>query len=176
MNGVASQYMRERGLGYHINFGVELPRLHAIAKEFEPNHEVAQRLWNENVRESKILACILMPSERFFPEVADIWVDEIPNAEIAQQAVLHLFRRLPYAPTLAFDWIASASDIRQLCGLLLVNHLMMEGAEFNENALAELTDQLTACQASADLSVRKAAQNAAIRLEEHQNLGSDKHS
>jgi hypothetical protein len=61
MNGVASSRIRESGLAYHVNFGIELPRLQIIANEFEPNHEVAQQLWHENVRESKILAAMLMP-------------------------------------------------------------------------------------------------------------------
>ena len=42
MNGIASARMRESGLQYHVNFGIELPRLKQIAAEFEPNHEVAQ--------------------------------------------------------------------------------------------------------------------------------------
>jgi len=35
MNGVASQSMREKGLAYKINFGVELPRLKEIAKQYD---------------------------------------------------------------------------------------------------------------------------------------------
>ena len=32
MNGVASAHMRESGLKYHVNFGIELPRLQEILK------------------------------------------------------------------------------------------------------------------------------------------------
>ena len=56
MNGVASQSMREKGLDYKLNFGIELPRLKEIAARYEKNHEVAQALWKENIRECKILA------------------------------------------------------------------------------------------------------------------------
>ena len=42
MNGVASQSMREKGLDYKLNFGIELPRLKEIAARYEKNHEVAQ--------------------------------------------------------------------------------------------------------------------------------------
>ena len=47
MNGVASQSMREKGLDYKLNFGIELPRLKEIAARYEKNHEVAQALWKE---------------------------------------------------------------------------------------------------------------------------------
>ena len=48
MNGVASAFMRENGLNYKLNFGVEIPRLQNIANEFQPDHDLAQALWKEN--------------------------------------------------------------------------------------------------------------------------------
>ena len=45
MNGVVSQSMREKGLDYKLNFGVELPRIKSIAATFEKNHDLAQALW-----------------------------------------------------------------------------------------------------------------------------------
>lgn len=35
MNGVVSQSMREKGLDYKLNFGIELPRLKEIAARYE---------------------------------------------------------------------------------------------------------------------------------------------
>lgn len=35
MNGAVSQSMREKGLVYKLNFGVELPRIKAIAETYE---------------------------------------------------------------------------------------------------------------------------------------------
>ena len=76
MNGVVSQSMREKGLNYKLNFGVELPRIKSIAAAYEKNHDLAQALWKEDIRECKILAGILQPVDTFFPEIADIWVEE----------------------------------------------------------------------------------------------------
>ena len=64
MNGTASASMREKGLAYKLNFGVELPRLKQIAAQYEKNHELAQALWKENIRECKILAGMLQPVDR----------------------------------------------------------------------------------------------------------------
>ena len=71
MNGVISQSLREKGLKYRLIFGVELPRLKEIASEYEPNHELAQALWKEDIRECKILAAYLQPIESFYPEIAE---------------------------------------------------------------------------------------------------------
>ena len=50
MNGVVSQSMREQGLDYKLNFGVELPRIKSFAAAYEQNHYCAQALWKENIR------------------------------------------------------------------------------------------------------------------------------
>lgn len=166
MNGVASKYMRENGLAYHVNWGIELPRLQSIAREFTPNHEVAQQLWHENVRESKILATMLMPTEAFEPELADIWVEQIPTNEIAQMSSMYLFSRLPYASTIAFEWIASEQDTKQLCGYLILSRLLSQGAVLNERSLMELKDQIGAVPATAPLALRKITQTIEAQLPE----------
>ena len=107
MNGVISQSLREKGLKYRLIFGVELPRLKEIASEYEPNHELAQALWKEDIRECKILAAYLQPIESFYPEIADIWMEQIHNSELADYVCMALFRRLPYASQKAFEWMAS---------------------------------------------------------------------
>ena len=84
MNGAVSQSMREKGLVYKLNFGVELPRIKGIAAGYEKDHSLAQALWKEDIRECKILAGLLQPVESFLPEIADIWVEDIRNIEIAE--------------------------------------------------------------------------------------------
>ena len=88
MNGVASASMREKGLNYKLNFGVELPRLKSIASTYTKDHELAQALWKENIRECKIWAGLVQPVETFFPEIADIWIDDINNIEILNIIVI----------------------------------------------------------------------------------------
>ena len=104
-------------MNYKLNFGVELPRLRAIAAEFPANHNLAQALWKEDIRECKLLAAMLQPTDTFYPEIADIWVESMPNAEIAQHTVQNLFCRLPYASQKAYEWIASEDEMFQQCGL-----------------------------------------------------------
>lgn len=156
MNGIASAKMREAGCPYKIIFGIELPRLQAIAQEFEPNHQLAQQLWNENIRESKLLATMLMPTDNFYEEIADIWAEEIVSAEVAQIAAMQLFVRLPYASTKAFEWIATESEMKQLCGYLVITRLLMQGAQFNDRSIEELKDQMQAVAQTASLPLRKA--------------------
>ncbi len=97
MNGVASASMREKGVVYKLNFGVSLPEIKQIAAGHQPDSELAEALWKEDIREFKILASMLQPTESFSKEQAGQWVKEIPYLEIAEQCCRNLFARLPYA-------------------------------------------------------------------------------
>lgn len=165
MNGILSGQMRQSGMPYKLVFGVELPRLQSIAKEFTPKRELAQHLWNENIRESKLLACMLMPQEEFLPEMAEIWVEEIPTAEVAQIFVMFLFGKMKYAPSMAFEWIATSSRTKQLCGFLCLARKLQQGETLNEWSKDELLDQANSLISTADLQLKKAIQACLLYLE-----------
>ena len=156
MNGILSAKMREAGAPYKLIFGVELPRLQSIASEFHPSRMLAQELWNENIRECKLLATMLMPPQEFLPEMADIWVDEISTAEVAQVFSMQLLCKEPWCATVAFEWIASPAAMRQLCGFLCIARLLQQGAQLQDRSIEELKDQAQSLLPNADLPLRKA--------------------
>ena len=157
MNGVISQSMREKGLGYKLNFGIEFPRIKEIAAAYEPNHEVAQALWKENIRECKILAGLLQPVDSFCPEIADIWIEDMHYPELAEYTVMNLFQSWPYASEVVFRWMADDREYFQLCGFLLMARLLMKGQKLNERAEAEFLDQAFTALEGDIVSVQKAA-------------------
>lgn len=163
MNGVASRYMREHGLDYHVNFGIDLPRLREIAAEFAPSAAVAQQLWGENVRESKILAAMLMPTEAMDRPLADLWMEGIANEEIASLIAMNLFVRLPFAADLAFEWMAAEPRLRRLTGLLVLARLLASGAELNPRAAEEARDQAQCALAETSDAALVRAARAVIR-------------
>ena len=171
MNGVASAYMRENGMNYKLNFGVELPRLRDIAAGYPADHVLAQALWKEDIRECKLLAAMLQPTDTFYPEIADIWVEAMPNTEIAQHTVQNLFCRLPYASQKAYEWIASEDDMFQQCGYLILARLFMQGLRPNERSANEFLDQARTAL-HAPLPVRRAAVSA---LQKYQALDDAAH-
>lgn len=171
MNGVISQSLREKGLQYRLIFGVELPRIREIAAQYEPNHELAQALWKEDIRECKILAAYLQPVESFYPEIADIWMEQIHNTELADYVCMALFRRLPYASQKAFQWMASENRMGVYMGFRLMTHLFaLLGATMNERSRDEFIDQATVTMESDDLIVKQAALSA---LERYASFGEE---
>ena len=168
MNGMVSQSMREKGMEYKLNFGIEYPRIKEIAAGYEPDHELAQALWKENIRECKILAGLLQPADTFYPEIADIWIEDMDYPELAEYTVMNLFQRLPYASEVVFRWMADEREMFQLCGFLLMARLLMKGEKLNERAEAEFLDQACTAVEGDSGPVQKAA-SVALRKYAHQS-------
>ena len=126
MNGVVSTLQRRQGLDYKINFGVEIPRLKGIAQAHEKDKELAVTLWQDNIRECKMLAIFLLPDSEI-ESVADKWIAETRFTEIADHLAMHLLCKLPDAWDRALQWIADSEGLHAYCGYLTISHLVRKG-------------------------------------------------
>ena len=168
MDGSVAASMRTKGVDYKLNWGATLPRLREKAEEIGKNYDLAIALWKENVRECKILATMIMPPNEVLPEVIDIWMEQTPTQEIAEQAAFNLYQYLPYAPEKAYTWMASSEPLYQLCGFHIITRLFMNGQEPNERGINEFIDQTIVALQGESIPVRKAAMSAVQRFA---NLG-----
>ena len=164
MDGAVAKSMRDKGLDYKLNWGATLPRLREMANELGKDYDLAIALWKEDVRECKILATMVMPADRMLSEVCDIWMEQIPSQELAEQAAFNLWQHLPYAPEKAFQWIACEKEYYQLCGFHVLTRLYMNGQEPNERGINEFLDQALSALQGPYPCVRKAAMQSVIRL------------
>lgn len=142
MNADLSNSMRAHGLEYRMNFGVPSPRIKLIASQFEPNAADAQYLWNEDVRESKMLATYLFPKEEMTEALANEWAAQIRYPEIADQAAMNLFVALPFAEQLATQWISADSEMLNYTGFRLWVRLFMNKRYPDKGQQAILFSQL----------------------------------
>ena len=176
MDGAVAQSMRDKGLNYHLNWGATLPRLQAKAEEIRllvigsrlmvNLYDLSIALYKENVRECKILATMLMPADEILPEVVDIWQEQIPSQEIAEQLAFNLYQHLPFAAEKAYQWIASDKEYDQLCGFHVLSRLFMNGQEPNERGINEYLDEALCALQGPFSSVRKAALQSLQRFAE----------
>lgn len=164
MNGAASKSMRDKGLQYKLNWGVQLADLKQMADTYGKDYELAIALWKENIRECKILATMMMPAEKMLPEIADLWMEQTDSLEIAEMATFHLYQYLPYAPAMAFQWIASDRPLYQVCGYHILTRLFMDGRQPDERGISELMDQALAALTGDDAAVSHAAQLCLLRF------------
>jgi hypothetical protein len=156
MNGEASRSMRQRGVDYKLNWGVPVPMLKDMAKEFGKDYALAIELWKEDIRECKILAILIMPADEMPPEIVDIWMEQTKNQELAEIGALYLYQYLDYAPVIAYEWIAKNAPIYQICGYQILARLFMNGQEPNERGINEFLDQASVDLLSDNSGVRHA--------------------
>ena len=163
MNGTAAASLREKGLHYRLIFGVEWPQLMRLSAEIGKDHDLAQALWKEDIRECRLLAGLIQPVETFSLELADVWIETMHYPEEAQYTVLSLFRHLPHVSEAAFQWIARSEEMYRLCGWLVLARLFMKGLPLNTRSEDEFIDQAETSLQDPSLAGRVAARNAVLK-------------
>ena len=166
MNGEASRYMRENGLGYHLNWGIAFTDLKHMAEQYGKDEHLAIELWKENIRECKILATLIMPAEKMTPQLADLWLEQTETLEIAQMLAFNLFRHLDFIPVLAFEWMASGIALRQICGFHIISRRLMDGDVLDDRGICEIIDQALTALSDESVGVRHAAYTCLQRMAE----------
>lgn len=149
MNADVSASLRAHGVSYKLAFGVPSMRLRDIAALYQPSAELAETLWNEDIRESKMLATRLYPLAAFSRETALQWTAAAPYDEITDQLVMNLLARVPYAGELLLPLMEEGSRRSIYTALKLASRL--ESPVLREAAETILNDP------SRDIALRTAA-------------------
>ena len=195
MNGVTAQSLRDKGVNYHLNWGVSLQHLQEMAAEIKadltdaPSGELltpplgeagrgslftlSSLLWKENIRECKILATMLMPADTFPADLAMLWVEQTPTQEIAELAAMNLYQHLPYAKDMALQLIAQPYEMAQLQGYCIMARLLSTKMVLNDSELNEFIDQAHSTFKSSistqtsSIALRHSILNAIQKLSQH---------
>ena len=156
MNGILSARMREAGMPFKLIFGVELPRLQSIAAEFSQDADLAQRLWKQNIRETRLLAIMLMPADAFTAETSNIWAEEMLTAEEAQVMAMMLLSKTKHAKETCLSWLMEAKPLPSVCACLCMRHLLLRGTELEPKEAEIVEGCTTKMLPKANLHLRKA--------------------
>lgn len=133
MNGIVSGQMTQNGIIYKKNFGVSIPRIKEIASFYTPNHDLAQRLLNLQIRETIIMSTLLEPVETYTPQLAQSLVRSFNQIEMVEQACMNLFCKLSWSTTICKEWIQSDNEWIQITGYVLAARIVdkLNPAEIN---------------------------------------------
>jgi 3-methyladenine DNA glycosylase AlkD len=122
-NGETAHQMSNAGIKYNMNYGVSVSQLREFAKACGNDSLLAEQLWAENIRETKLLALMLWDPEELEPAKADAIAAEFTTGELAENASFQLFWKLPYAPDKVAEWCASDKVFVKMTGFLLAARL-----------------------------------------------------
>jgi hypothetical protein len=124
-SGEVADLMSKNGITYKINFGVSIIDLREIAKQFEPDHLLALKLWNKHWRETMILATLIDEPNLVTEQQIDFWTKTFENTEIAEQASANLWVKTKFAFVKAWEWCRGKKHIIRYTGVHLIGRLAL---------------------------------------------------
>ncbi len=140
-NGDLAAQMAALGAAYQINFGLNLPQISEIARDFLPGGteapatgegfdyaDFARRLRaNTSTRESMLIAPMLFPVESLDAEEAVAWAREVPTAEVADILCMKLLRRYAGAREIVMTLAQEDMPLRRYTAMRLLLNLLQTG-------------------------------------------------
>lgn len=120
MNGAVVESMRESGIVYKVSYGVTIPELQQIAQPFKGNHELAIQLFDQDIRECKIIASMIDEPKLVTGPQIDEWSEDFTNHEIVEQVCNNLFWKSDYALSRSYEWCLEEDELMKKAGLIIV--------------------------------------------------------
>src|SRR5215831_2684443 len=125
-------------------FGVALPALRSRGKRIGPNHRLALELWQEAVRERRLLASLIDEPERVTQTQMDRWAMSFDSWEICDQCCQNLFWRTPFALAKVLAWTRRPEEFVKRAGLVLVAVLAVHDEQAKDDIFVGLLPTLVA--------------------------------
>jgi hypothetical protein len=135
-SGEVADLMKQNGIQYKMNWGVSIIELREIAKQFEPDHLLALKLWNKQWRETMILATLIDDPNQVTEEQIDFWTKTFENTEIAEQASANLWVKTKFAFIKAMEWCRGKKHVIRFTGVHLIGRLALT----DKSAIDEMFD------------------------------------
>ena len=151
MNGICAEKMQNSGFNYGKNFGVSWDRLCEIASAYEQNWDLAIRLWNIDIRETKLIATKICSPEMLNEKNIYEWISGINNSELAEITSILFAKNI----TLTNKYIELLHDANFYIRLSMLHTLSKIGMNLNEKEIEEIiksinisdTDNISAARA-----------------------------
>jgi len=141
-SGEVADLMNEKGISYKHNWGVSIIDLREIAKQFDPDHLLALKLWNKQWRETMILATLIDEPNLVTEEQIDYWTKTFENTEIAEQASANLWVKTKFAFVKAMEWCRGKKHIIRFTGIHLIGRLALTDKSAIDEMFEPFFDEL----------------------------------
>jgi 3-methyladenine DNA glycosylase AlkD len=129
--------MAKFGITPEKTFGVSIPNLRKIAKEIGKDHELAKKLWELNIRETRILASMIDDPDSVKEEQMDEWVKDFDYWEICDQVCQNLFIHTKFAYKKVIEWSEREEEFVKRAGFSLMAWLAFKDKDADDKRFEE---------------------------------------
>ena len=130
MNGAVSESMATHGQAYGLNYGVSIATLREIAAHELKDYTFAKYLYQQQVRELKLLACHIADPAMLDTHEFPFWSRGIANAELAEELAFALLSKIYDINSLMGVWSTESNE--------MVAYAALMAAARNERTLSEV--------------------------------------
>ncbi|KXS41046.1 DNA alkylation repair protein [Methanolobus zinderi] len=150
-------------------FGVSIPELRRLAKESGRDYDLALLLWENNYRETRILASMICPPDMVTERQMEEWVREFDYWEICDQCCMNLFGKTPFAYEKAKEWSSREEEFVKRAGFVLMARLAVSDKKAGDDVFEQFFPFIVRESCDARNYVKKAV-NWALRQIGKRNL------
>ena len=134
-NGAVTGEMEGRGVRYGLNYGVAIPVIRRVARDYAPDPALAEYLFRQDIRELKLAAVYVADPAAVAAEQMERWAGGMPADEIMEHAAMSLFYASPEAVLVIPAWL-DADRTRQKGALHMAGRRAAAGLSSSDEAQA----------------------------------------
>lgn len=142
--------------------GISIPNLEKIAKQAGKDPKLAKQLWDSEVHEAQILACMIANPQKLSNRQMEQWVKDFESWDICDQCCNRLFRKSHLAWEKAIEWSSRKQEFVKRAGFVLMAQLAVHDKRAGNNGF-EMFFTLIEENAADDRNYVKKAVNWALR-------------
>lgn len=98
--------MARFGISTGRAYGVPMPAIRAVARQIEPDHHLAEALWQSGVHEARILAALVDRPQWVTAAQMDRWTAEFDSWDLCDQVCGNLWDRAACRDRKISEWMA----------------------------------------------------------------------
>lgn len=168
-NPEAVEGMTRFGITPKKTYGVSIPDLRKFAKEIGKNHELAQKLWDLDIRETRILASMIDDPALVTEEQMNNWVRDFDYWEICDQVCQNLFTYSKFAYKKCIEWATGEQEFVKRAGFALMAWLAFKEKKRDDKEFEKFLPMIKKQSADDRIYIKKAV-NWALRQIGKRNL------
>ena len=100
--------------------GISMKALEPIARRIKKDHALALQLWNSNIHEARLLACMIDDPKQVTEAQMEAWVADFDSWDVCDQACNKVFDKTPYAYSKAVEWTRREVEFVKRAGFVLM--------------------------------------------------------
>lgn len=165
----AIEGMARYGIATWKAYGISLPNLRKIARETGKDHDLAQRLWEADIRETRILAFMIDIPKMVTEDQMESWVKDFDSWDVCDGCCQDLFGETEFAYQKASEWSSHDKEFIKRAGFVMMAKLAVNDKKADDEKFAEFLS-IVKRESSDDRNFVKKAVNWALRQIGKRNL------